>query len=72
MIYTLVSINRQTVDKLCMCVCVGGLFNINTNAKQCMGGSDKEMGVHVIEHLATDGRLFNFWGLASLAEGFQW
>lgn len=39
-----------------MCVYVGGggrLFNINTNAKQCMGGSDKEMGVHVFEHLAT-------------------
>lgn len=36
------------------CVCVwGGLFNINTNAKQCMGRSDKEMGVHVFEHLAT-------------------
>lgn len=55
-----------------MCVWGGGLFNINTNAKQCMGGSDKEMGVHVIEHLATDGRLFNFRGLALLAEGFQW
>lgn len=75
MIYTLVSINRQTVDKLCMCVCVvgaGGYLTLTQMLSSAWEDQTKRWEFMCLNTWPLFGRLFNFRGLALLAEGFQW
>lgn len=75
MIYTLVSINRQTVDKLCMCVCVvgaGGYLTLTQMLSSAWEDQTKRWEFMCLNTWPLFGTLFNFRGLALLAEGFQW